>query len=269
MSLHDFWGTVAAKAQETQATSVVLGTIGWDNAESPFDLGSEENDGFTLIRVQLFAGRDQSKDRDTSGSAQGYRLLCTVADHVQMFGPPRKGDRCYVLLPAGHEQTPGAGLVVAIVSRAPTTQYGANRGKIDLGADRDFVIKARSVTLTTHDNKQISLSPEGGVQIFDETGGGIQFKSGAVYSVATKYNLVVQSSGTVKAVMKMTDSEASMLGGDCMLKMKSGQCTVNGGKFVANTTLCLIGIGATAANFAITTVPPGSPGPSTKVWIAP
>ena len=267
MGLADFWREVANHARSAAAASVVLGTIGWTDAPDVFDLGTEENDGFTLVRVQLFAGRDYTRADAPGGDAvgQGHRLLCTVADHIGMFGPPRRGDRCVVLLPHGMEETAGAGVVVAIVSRAPTTQYSATRGKIDLGPDRDLVIKARSVTLTDHENRFIAIGPDNGVVVQDRDGSGAIINAGAVAIVAA-------ADGDAKSVVMLSASEASIY-----QKHASGNTCVSlgAGKAQLVGTHCAVSGAAVYLGRAPTALTPahyGPPGPgsaSASVFISP
>lgn len=246
---------------------VMMGTVGWEDEEEFAFPGTADNDGHTMVRVQLFVGRDISKPlRPKQG--QGYRIIAHLSG--AMFRIPPRGTRVLVACPKGMEHAVGAGLIIGSFEPSPFEQFGETKGKLDLGEDVDLVIKARSVTITDYQDQQISLSEEGGVQIFDTEGAGIQFKNGKCAQSSELYYNIVHSGGTVKAVMKLSDSEATIATGDgTMVKCKAGQCTISGGQFVANATLCLLGIGATAQNFAQTTVPPGVPGPSTKVWIAP
>lgn len=218
--MQDILDLMADEALKSAPSSVMLGMIGWTGPNpdlDPNDLGDDSNDGYTLTRVQLFAGRNETRPL-VDGRAQGFRLLCTVADHVQMFGPPRDGDRCIVLVPAGLESTPGAAVVVAIISKAPTTQYSSTRGKIDVGPDRDLVIKGRSIALSDYDNRFISIGPDNGIVVQEKDGSGVIVKDGAVAIFAA-------SGGDVKSALTLKGDEASIY----QKSSEGNTCVVLGG----------------------------------------
>lgn len=87
---------------------IELGTVGWADRDDWFEKGSTDDDGHDLVFVTLYRGRDPSR-RPTKGVAAGYRIRCTLADHV---GVPPKGARVYVAIPQGMETTPGAGCII-------------------------------------------------------------------------------------------------------------------------------------------------------------
>lgn len=250
-------------------SQILMGSIGWEDEDDYSFLGSEENDGHTLVRVQLFEGRDHTKTLNPD-RAQGQRIICHLSGG--MFRIPPKDTRVLVAIPNGMDHVVGAGLIIASYERSPTNQFSNTRAKMDFGPDVDLVIKARSVTVTDYENQQVSLSPEGGVQAFDKDGAGIQFKSGACYSVSEKCNIVVQTGGTVSACLKMTPLEASLMGGaGCMIKNKLGTTTIASGICSIDSYLCQIGKGATINTQAAvinTPVTGSTPQPSNKVFIA-
>jgi hypothetical protein len=93
------------------------GIIGWDDAEDWFELGDETNGGLTVVRVQLFKGRDPNTP-PKAGVAQGHRVLVALADGF--FRIPPKGGECIVAFPGGDIQTVGAGILLATIPRPRT-----------------------------------------------------------------------------------------------------------------------------------------------------
>jgi hypothetical protein len=98
------------------------GITGWDDAEDWFELGDETNGGLTVVRVQLFKGRDPNTPPKT-GVAQGHRVLVALSDGF--FRIPPKGSECIVAFPGGDVQTAGAGILLATIPRPRVkTIYG-------------------------------------------------------------------------------------------------------------------------------------------------
>ena len=155
-TLDELFAELDARAEGVQSVNIVLGTVGWLDTEDVFDLGDETNDGYTLIRVQLLGGRDLTQPLDPNGRGQGAKLLCMMADHVAVNGPPQKGDRCLVLLPHGQEQTNGCGIVTAIVSKQDTRRARLTKGEAVLspksGAARVVVRTDGTISLLTSDD---------------------------------------------------------------------------------------------------------------------
>jgi hypothetical protein len=107
---------------EYAPTLLERGIVGWDDAEDWFELGDETNGGLTLVRVQLFKGRDPNI-APKAGLAQGHRVLVAVTDGF--FRIPPKGSECIVAFPGGDVQTPGAGILLAVIPRPrKRTVYG-------------------------------------------------------------------------------------------------------------------------------------------------
>lgn len=100
---------------ESPTAQVHIGSIGWEGEELWYELGDDTNDGHTLVRVQLFEGRDPTTP--LSNRAQGTRILCHLTSGMVRIPP--KDARCYVIIPAGMEQAPGAGLIVGVVEPTP------------------------------------------------------------------------------------------------------------------------------------------------------
>ncbi len=103
---------------------VFLAQAGWDDTDDLFFAGTMEDDGHTLVRCQLYSGRDITKDH-TPDRAQGTKLVCHVADHVAV---PPKGASLYVIFPHGMEGVAGAGVIVASVTPGPERKTNIEPG---------------------------------------------------------------------------------------------------------------------------------------------
>lgn len=96
---------------------IVSGSIGWeDEDEYVFD-GDDDNDGHTLVRVQLFEGRDNTKPINPS-RAQGHKIICHLSSLNGRRCPP-KDSRVFVAIPKGQENTVGAGVIFAAIEKFP------------------------------------------------------------------------------------------------------------------------------------------------------
>jgi hypothetical protein len=212
-----------------------IGTVGWeDDQGSVSDLDTTAQDGTTLVKVQLFRGRQNAK-AVKPGVAQGIKIL------AQLSGPlwtvPARGQRVFVAIPNGMESTPGVGVIVAMPGPAPTTQYGTSKTKMDLGPDQDLVIKARSITLTTYNNQFISIvNGQGladGVYIQDSSGTGITIQDG----------VTTINDGTGQTVLQMDNEHftVTVAGNANILLMDENQCQFTGTNFICNTAACYLG----------------------------
>ncbi len=174
---------------------VFLAQAGWDDSDEVFFPGSFDDDGHTLVRCQLFSGRDITKEH-TPDRAQGTKLICHVADGV--FKVPVKGARVYILIPHGMEGVSGAGVIIASVGGGKEVNKNITAGDLIIappgGGEAAVVIKADgSITLHTTDNNDnngnstfIRVSPTAiqfvapwGKMIFDASGVHWTTKSGA------------------------------------------------------------------------------------------
>lgn len=128
---------------------VFIAQCGWHDSDDVFFAGTEEDDGHTLVRCQLFTGRDITQEH-TPERAQGTKMVCHVADHV---GVPPKGATVYVVFPHGMEGVAGAGLIVASVTPGPERRTNQTAGDKTLacavGSARVRVKQDGSVTLFT------------------------------------------------------------------------------------------------------------------------
>lgn len=103
---------------------VFVGQAGWDDEDVVAFPGTMEDDGHTLVRCQLFSGRDVSKEH-TPDRAQGTKLVCHIADHV---GVPVKGASVYMVFPHGMEGVAGAALIVGVVTPGPERKTNLTPG---------------------------------------------------------------------------------------------------------------------------------------------
>lgn len=154
-----------------------LGTVGWegDDDESYYEQGTDENDGHTLVRIQLYRGRNPA-ERIREGVAQGHKVLACPMGPL-WYIPPR-GTQVLVIFPGGMEAVPGAGTFI-VRGRTPAGQFGPKRAKLEVPEDYDLVLKGHRVTATDWGNNFVSLSPEAGVQLSNKAGDMVQLGGGS------------------------------------------------------------------------------------------
>lgn len=173
---------------------IQMGTIGWDDDADHFFPGAIDNDGHTLVAVQLYGDRDASEPLKPT-RAQGRKILCQIKDGE--FRVPAKDSRCFVIIPSGMEYTPGAGVIIATV--APGNEVRRNLTSGDAfysatgGGEASVIVKSDgSITLhTTADNTPTGRSvflrltksalqfvAPWGKLIFDESGFHLKTTSG-------------------------------------------------------------------------------------------
>lgn len=154
-------------------SQVLLGQSGWDDTDEVFFPGSFEDDGHTLVRCQLYSGRDITKDH-TPDRAQGTKLVCKVSDNVKI---PPKGTTVYILVPHGMEGVEGAGVIVATVSVGAELRRNLSEGDMAFqpseGQAGIIAKKDGSITLHTTD----SNTPEGNSIFLRITKNALQFAS--------------------------------------------------------------------------------------------
>lgn len=186
------------------------GTVGWPGSPEITELGTESNDGITLVRVTLLRhGAPQGKPTADDGLANGYR--CAVRPMGPFWRIPKRGERVLVVFPDGDWETPGNGVILGVVGASPSKAFGRKKTVLDLGED-DVVIKAgKSVTLLVENTDddgsmhrhQISISGQGGVQVLSD-GSGLFTKGGEI-------NLkTLDDKGNLKQAIVMTQSETSV-----------------------------------------------------------
>lgn len=162
----------------TQDTQIDIGTVGWEGDDTYYDKGSGDNEGYTLIKVQLFRGRDYTKELNPT-IGQGHKILCHISSGI--FRIPPKGTRVYVAFPKGMETAPGAGVIFATVEKNPFIQFDDDRVQMNFGSDTHVVIKGKSVSISDMDNQFVSVgTPRSGgdagiiFQASDGSGGVIK-----------------------------------------------------------------------------------------------
>lgn len=237
--------------QKPQIPFVEAGTVGWDGEDDVADLGSEDNDGTTLIKVQLFRGIDPTRE-PVENQALGHKILARLSGFPFWAIPP-KGMQCYVAFPAGFATTPGAGVIIALPGANPFVQFSATRAKIDVGRDQDLVIKGRSVTLVMHnpddpDGQEdfISITKEGGIQMGSRDGLGVVIKDGAISL------FVPDSSDAVKSVVTLNKDEIALVqgAGSAIFKLVDGEIQLFGANVQMPTAGVNLGVAATATTGA-------------------
>jgi len=227
------------------------GTVGWDGVDPHFDT----EDGVTLVRVTLVRGRHPSTPLQPD-VAQGYQVLCRIGGGL--FRIPKKGTSVMVGFPTAFANHPGAGVIVCTTEASPDIQFSDTKAKMDVGADADLVIKAKSVTISDYDNRFLHVGPDG-VMLQDEKGNGVILKSGAIM-------IFVADGGDAKTLLQMTPKELSLLQKDTgFVKLTGGNVTIlasgSAGLLAAN-----VSVGAKAVSPAMIGPAPGAP--STSVFIS-
>lgn len=230
------------------------GTVGWDGVDEHFDT----EDGVTLVRVTLVRGRHPSTPL-TPDVAQGHQVLCRIGGGL--FRIPKKGTPVMVGFPTAFAGHPGAGVIVCTTEASPDIQFNDTKAKFDVGPDTDFVIKAKSVTISDYDNRFLHVGPDG-VMLQDEAGNGVIMKKGAIM-------IFVADGGDAKTVVQVTPKELSLVQKDSgFVKLTGGNATLFASGSVALVGANVaVGAQATAATPALCGSPPGTP--SKSVFISP
>ena len=109
------------------APPIQWGQVGWsaDGGVSA-DLGDSTNDGNTLVRVTLFAGRVPDAELDQT-QAQGQQLLCQLAQGVQM---PARGTLVIVATPEPFGHIPGGSVILAAMANNYQSLGNAEQGEL-------------------------------------------------------------------------------------------------------------------------------------------
>lgn len=248
--------------------SIEAGFIGWDGEDDHAELGTTDDDGNTLVKVTLLSGSyPESGEENQSGD----RVLCQLGGYP-FWVVPKPGMRCYVAFPNGGRGVPGAGVIVACPATNPSNQFSKTKAKMDLGDDRDLVIKARSITLVTHNpdggGKEdfFSLSPEGGIQAIDRDGNGFLIKDGEVV-------LYASLEADVKTMVRLTSEkfeigQKTSGGQQTIFKIEGNKVLVLAKIFQAMVAQTMLGFGATPATPALCGQSGPSGMPSTSVFVS-
>lgn len=243
---------------------IVTGSVGWEDEDEYFFLGEEANDGHTLVRVQLFEGRDYTQPINPN-RAQGHKIVCHLSGGL--FRIPKKDTRVFVAVPKGMSHIVGAGVIFATIEKSPTTQFAEDRAVVDYGDDVHVVIKGKSVALQSPDNEFISVgTPRSGgkagltFQASDGTGGVIQ--TGCV-------GWFVAEGGTAKTIIQMTPTkiECTTTEGGYWKVDKDFYCL--GTNVYAIGGAVYLGKAPTLANPVLWGLTGPSGAPSTSVFVSP
>lgn len=251
------------QARDYAPSLVEMGTVGWDDEDQWYEKGGDENDGHTLVRVQLYRGKPET-ERVKAGVARGHKILCVTSDTIHRI--PKKGTRCYVIIPKGFEDAPGAGVIVACVSKNPTTQFEEDRVVLDYGEDVHVVIKGKSVALSDHLSPSNSISVgtprtggPPGVLIHLPDGTGAVWQPGAIGIYATQ-----------ACLMQMTPSKFEVWqGGGSFLQLDGANFTSYGAVNKMQGAGCYVGKAPTALNPALWGTSGLAGLPSASVFISP
>ena len=156
-----------------QPPELELGVVGWPGEDKVCDIGTEDNDGHTLVRVTLYAGTEAGAC-PPSGEAAGYRV--TVRTTGPLFFVPPKGTEVVVAFPSGFGMAPGNGVLLCTTGPSPGIQFRGNKTKLDMGPEQDVVIKGRSVTISDYENRFITVGPDTGTLMSDKDGTTVHIK---------------------------------------------------------------------------------------------
>lgn len=247
--------------------SIERGTVGWSTGEHA-DLGTDDNDGHTLVHVTLFTGHDPTRPR-VEGRAQGKRILCQLGGGV--FDVPPEGTPVVVAVPAGMAAIPGGPVIIATVRKNPTAQYAEDRSVIDYGPNKHLVLKAKSVTICDYSSparfitvgESVNGGPPG-ITAMSETGSGWTIQESAV-------GMFSASGGEATSMLQLGPDEASLI------QKSSGFCRLTGGNcdILASSAASIVA-GNVAIGAAATLATPACVGAvgvsavgSTTVFISP
>lgn len=258
-------------AQES-ALSIELGTVGWYGEEDHSDLGTDENDGTSLVKVTLYRGQ-QAYDHMEPGAARGHRVLARVMGPA--FYVPPIGTEVVVAFPGGFGLTPGAAIIMGTLGRTPSIQFGKQKAKLDVGPDQDLVLKGRSVTLCMYNQDDpttvedfLSISPDGGIQAVDRNGFGFAVKDESVVIFAPD-----PADGDAKVIIRLTKDSLTLAAKSsplpAALTLQDGEVKATGSQFTAFTPTVAMGMLAAMPATAALIMVGGVPTPSATVAISP
>jgi len=194
-------------APESSGAQIVTGTVGWEGDAEFVDFGTDENKGYTFVKVQLFDGMRDTTKPLTPELGQGTKIICHLSG--SLFRIPKKGTRVFVAIPDGMENVTGAGVIFATIEKSPTSQFAKDRVVVDYGSDVHVVIRGKSVALQSTENDFVSVGTPrsggaAGVTISCSSGTGAVFQ-------AKVASLFVASGGAAKTCLQMTDSHVECM----------------------------------------------------------
>ncbi len=153
------------------------GQVGWLGEDKYYDIGDESNDGHTLVRVQLYSGRDTTEPL-IPHRAQGMKIVCQLSG--QLYRIPPVGTRVIVAAPYGLDGA-GNGVIIATQELSPNATNSvalkASRVSMDFPG-QDLVISAKSVTIRDYENDFVSVGK--GVTVQSSNGSGMLVKNTAI-----------------------------------------------------------------------------------------
>ena len=176
-------------------SQIMMGSVGWEDTDEYYFLGDGDNDGHTLVRVQLFEGRDITKPINPA-RAQGHKIICMLSSLNGLRIPP-KDSRVFIACERGKEHVPGAGVIFAAVEKTPSRAGNIKPDEtVIVGPDgsegRVVIKKDGSVTMMTSAGNTkggksvvLSVTPDGfkfgcayGSIVLDATGFHVKTKAG-------------------------------------------------------------------------------------------
>jgi hypothetical protein len=210
----------------TPPPTLEFASIGWEAEEEYIFPGDESNDGHTLVRVQLFRGRDVTRPLNSS-RAQGVKLIAHV-NSLGGFRTPPKDTRCMVAIPAGLETTPGAAMIIGVAEKSSARFDNLPNGSTAMSAGQG---EARVITrndgsialYTTDDNTRegegvyVRVAPDAiqfrapwGTMRFDASGFHVALSSGASYDLGAVFGLgdVVPGGQVIEALSTYASTRA-------------------------------------------------------------
>jgi len=133
-------------------------------------------------------------------------------------------------IPAGLQETPGAGFILAVASNAPDIQHSATKAKVDMGPEVDLVYKARSITFTDYQDRYITIGPEYGIKMGAGrmTDNSAQDLSGCILKDGKWMFYCSNAAGESVAGLQLAGDDGTLLfnvsagGSQVKLKMKDG-----------------------------------------------
>lgn len=184
---------------DSPSAQIEIGSIGWEGDADYVFPGDAANDGHTLIRIQLFSGKDPTIPVNPK-RAQGTKLVAHL-NSLAGFKIPNKDARCYVAVPPGMTQVPGAAIIMGIVEpsmaqldnltpgeQGPSTSSGATRiiqrndGTVGFFTTDDGTLTGKSVYFTAAPDGFTMVAPWGQLK-FDATGFHVLTASGASFGM--------------------------------------------------------------------------------------
>lgn len=243
--------------------AIEMGTVGWDDGSDYVDQGSTGNDGNTLVKVQLFRGRDPSQPLKP-GVAQGHKIVAQISSMFGIYWIPPAGTRVQVSIPAGMRETVGAALIIGAYQTQTGAQFAKDRVMWDVGANTHIVERAKSVVLQSYasPNPQYVAvgTPRGGgtagVYAMDETGAGFLTQAGNVGLM------------TASAFVQLKNGEVDIAtgGGTAGATWTGGNVTLFGANGYFYTAGVYLGATAIAAQ-GVVYLHSGTPTPSLTVFV--